>query len=141
MPCDVLIVAAFDPELAWLREVLRGSADRVGTATDVKVNVLTRAVGIGLPLAAAGAARTLAEIQPRAVVALGTCGAYRGGALTIGDVVVATSVRLVDPSVIDGTSQFPGPMSLACDAEPSLAAAFQLAGARAARVATTLSIT
>ncbi|MDP9034395.1 MAG: hypothetical protein M3O50_06280 [Myxococcota bacterium] len=140
MPCDVLVVAAFDPELARIREVLGGRADRAAISAG-EVSVVVRAVGIGLPMAAAGSARAIAEVQPRAVVALGTCGAYRGRALAIGDVVVATSVLLTDPSVIEGRSQFPGPMSLASDAEPSLAAALQLAGARAARIATTLSIT
>jgi nucleoside phosphorylase len=104
--------------------------------------VAARAVGIGLPMAAAGAAKHLGDLRPRAVVAIGTCGAYLGSGLAIGDVVVARRVRLVDPSVLDGRSQFPEPMATTIDAHASLAESIaQATGARMADVATTLSIT
>jgi nucleoside phosphorylase len=110
--------------------------------------VAARVVGIGLPMAAVGAAMHIAELRPRAVVLLGTCGAYRSAsgravpaALAIGDVVATRRLRLVDPSVLAGASQFPEPMSIATDAHPALRDAFASVGARPADVATTLAIT
>jgi nucleoside phosphorylase len=146
--CDVLILAAFVPELAPLRASLGDAMRaRIG-ATDVAARV----VGIGLPMSAAGTAMQLAELRPRAVVAIGTCGAYApdgtAGAsprtpapLAIRDVVVARRVRLVDASVAGGVAQFPEPMSVSIDADAGLADALERAGARRADVATTLAIT
>jgi nucleoside phosphorylase len=110
--CDVLLLAAFAPELeplaADLGEELRG---RVGVH-----GVAARTIGIGLPRAAVGAASHIADLRPRAVVAIGTCGAYaaRPGdpPLAIGDVIVGRRIRLVDRSVVAGAAQFPGAMSL-----------------------------
>jgi nucleoside phosphorylase len=136
--CDVLILAAFHPELAPLH-VLLGDAMRgyVG-----QVFVVARAVGIGLPMAAAAGAMHLGEVQPRAVLAIGTCGAYACSGLGIGEVVVARRVLLVDPSALEGTSQFPGPMSVVTDAHTPMANAISLAtGVSSADVATTLGIT
>ncbi len=134
---DVLIVAAFHPELApfgaTLGEAMLG---RVGA-----LSVMARAVGIGLPMAAVGTAMQIAELGPRAVVLVGTCGAYAGAQLGIGDVVVARRVRLVDPSVALGTAQFPDPMSVVTDAHPGLASGLAAIGARMADVATTLAVT
>jgi futalosine hydrolase len=137
-PLDVLVVAAFYPELAALRAVL-GDALRghVGRAA-----VAARVVGIGLPVAAAGCAMHLGELKPRLVIAIGTCGAYPDAGLSIGEVVVARRVRLVDPSELRGLSQFPEPMSIVGDADASMSDAIALAsGARPVDVATTLAIT
>jgi futalosine hydrolase len=136
--CDLLILAAFHPELAPLRVAL-GDAMRgyVGS-----VLVVARAVGIGLPMAAAAGAMHLAEVQPRAVLAIGTCGAYPGSGLGVGAVVVARRVRLVDPSALHGASQFPGPMSVVTDTHAPMADAIcRAAGVPPAEVATTLGIT
>jgi futalosine hydrolase len=145
-PCDVLLLAAFVPELAPLRAVLGdGMRARVGCA-----DVAARVVGIGLPMAAAGAAMQVAEVRPRAVVALGTCGVYAataGGAsdastpLAIGDVAAARRVWLLDVGAVLGAAQFPEPMSTAVDANGALADALERAGAKRADVATTLAIT
>lgn len=138
--CDVLLLAAFHPELAPLRARLGdGMRARVGGR-----DVAARIVGIGLPVAAAGAAMQLAEMQPRAVVLLGTCGAYLTAGAEgprIGEVVAARRLRLVAPSVVDGLAQFPEPMSVVADAHPAIADALVRAGARAVDVATTLAIT
>jgi nucleoside phosphorylase len=147
-PCDVLLVAAFVPELAPLRVSL-GDAMRARIGG---TDVAARVVGIGLPMAAAGAAMQLAELRPRAVVAIGTCGAYAqdappgpshgtGPGLAIRDVAVARRVRLVDASVASGMAQFPEPMSIAIDTHAGLADALERAGARRADVGTTLAIT
>ncbi len=41
------------------------------------LDVAARVVGIGLAMAAVGAAMQLAELPPRFVVLVGTCGLYR----------------------------------------------------------------
>jgi nucleoside phosphorylase len=144
-----LLLAAFVPERAPLRAAL-GDAMRARVGG---IDVAARVVGIGLPMAAAGAAMQLAELRPRVVIAIGTCGAYAPDASlgapraaaaptpSIGDVVAARRVRLVDASVVGGMAQFPEPMSIAMDAHAGVADALERAGARRADVATTLAIT
>jgi futalosine hydrolase len=115
------------------------------------VSVAARVVGIGLPMAAAGTAMHVAELRPKAVVAVGSCGAYSGrkpsdagGAstpLSIGDVVVARRICLVDASAYAGLTQFPEPMSTAIDASAALAEELVRAGGTQADLATTLAIT
>jgi futalosine hydrolase len=136
--CDVLLLAAFAPELAPLRAVLGDAMQgRVGAA-----DIAARVVGIGLPTAAAGAAVQLVEMRPRAVVALGTCGVYPATApFAIGDVAAARRVHLLDVGVVLGATQFPAPMSTAIDADPVVAAGLERAGGKRADVATTLAIT
>jgi nucleoside phosphorylase len=137
MACDVLLLAAFHPELAPLRTTLGdGLHARVGGR-----DVVARVVGIGLPMASVGAAMQLAEVKPRAVVLVGTCGAYAGSGLSLGEVVAARRVRLVSPAVVAGSAQFPEPMSIASDAHVPTTEALARAGARIADVATTLAIT
>jgi nucleoside phosphorylase len=135
--CDLLILGAFHPELAPLRPTL---GDAMRARLDGR-DVAARVVGIGLPMAAVGAAMQLAELAPRAVVLVGTCGAYAGLGLSIGDVVAARRVRLVDAAVAEGRAQFPEPMSVTGDAAGATVEALVTAGARAADVATTLAIT
>jgi nucleoside phosphorylase len=163
MVCDVLLLGAFHPELAPLHGAL-GEAMRARVGTR---EVAARVVGIGLPMAAAGAALQLAELQPRTVVLLGTCGAYaaaslgsvpslpslpslpspaspaspKSASLGLGDVVVSRRVRLLEPAAVDGMAQFPEPMSIATDAHPATVDALVRAGARAVDVGTTLAIT
>jgi futalosine hydrolase len=135
--CDILLLAAFHPELAPLAPTL-GSAMRARLSGR---DVAARVVGIGLPMAAAGTAMQLLEMQPRAVLLLGTCGAYAGAAIAPGEVISARRVRLVAHSVIRGFAQFPDPMSVVTDADSASFEALVRAGARAADVATTLAIT
>jgi nucleoside phosphorylase len=134
---DVLILAAFAPELAPLSAAFGGRAD----ATVGERRVVTRIAGIGLPAACVGSSAHLGELEPRAVVLVGTCGAYRGAGLSIGDLVVAGALRLVDTAAIAGTAQFPEPMGIAAETDPSLAGALCALGARRCCVATTLAIT
>ncbi len=133
----LLVVAAFPPELAGfcsvLGDALRG---RIGGRS-----VVTRTVGIGLPQAAVGATMAVADAKPEAVLLVGTCGAYPGSGLEVGDVVVARRLLLVDPSVVDGAAQFPGPMSVASETDASMLGDLLRAGAVAADVATTLAVT
>ena len=137
VPTDILILAAFAPELAPLSAAFGGRAD----ATVGGRKIVTRIAGIGLPAACVGSAAHLGELEPRAVVLVGTCGAHRGAGLSIGDVVVAGPLRLVDAAAIAGTAQFPEPMGVAAETDRSLAGAFAALGARRCCVATTLAIT
>jgi len=144
---DLLVLAAFDPELAPLRPLLGDHlAARVGGRT-----VVARTAGVGLAGSAAGAARHLVDVAPGAVVLVGSCGAYASAALAIGDVVVGRTLRLVDLASLDGLAEFPPPMATRLETDARLSealAAFEFAGpprarasACAACVATTLAIT
>lgn len=135
--CDVLILAAFHPELAPLRSLLgEGMRAAVGA-----VEVTARVVGIGLPMAAVGTATVLSEVTPRVAVMVGTCGAYAGTGLSAGDVVVARRIGFGATGVAEGLAQFPEPMSLSTPATESLADALLRWGGRAADVVTTPAVT
>jgi nucleoside phosphorylase len=136
--CDVLILAAFHPELAALRAALgEGMCGHVADAL-----VVGRAVGVGISAAAAGAATSVCELQPRVAVAIGTCGAYRASGLVPGDIVVGRRICLVDAASAEGLSEFPEPMSVALDADASTAESLSKAsGGRPVGIATTLAIT
>jgi futalosine hydrolase len=134
---DVLILAAFHPELEPLRA-------RLGDTMRARVggrDVVARVVGIGLPMAAAGAAMRLHEVQTRAVLLVGTCGAYAGSGAAIGHVVAPARVRLVSHAAIDGVAQFPEPMSVVAETHAPMVDALLRAGARPGELATTLAIT
>jgi len=143
-PLDVLLVAAFDPELAPFvaatapaaRSGLTSGLARLGSQT-----VAVRAVGVGMPAAAAGAATAIAELAPRLVVLVGTCGAYRASGLAIGDVVVADGVRVADGFAVEGRAEFPAPMVTALASDPRPRTELVARGARSVDVATTLGIT
>jgi nucleoside phosphorylase len=143
MACDVLILGAFHPELAALRPILGDALRaRLGAA-----EVVARVVGIGVTMAAVGGAMQLAELAPRVVVLVGTCGAYRAAGdastavLSIGDVAVPARLRLTAPCVVDGLSQFPDPMSVAMDAHAPTVEGLLRAGGKRGDVATTPGIT
>jgi len=112
----ILFVAAFAPEL-------------VALAADVE----RETVGVGLVEAALGATRAIARRRPSGVVLVGTVGAYADKGLSIGDVVVATRVRLASP-----TGELLAAMSHDITTDASLTAR---ANARHVTVATTLAIT
>jgi nucleoside phosphorylase len=94
-----------------------------------------------MPAAAAGAATALAELGPGAVVLVGTCGAYRGAGLAIGDAIVADVVRVADAVAVERRAEFPAPMVTSIDSDQRLRRELAGHGARAAHVATTLGIT
>ena len=126
MTPDVLILAAFDPELAPFRSALGDDF----AATIAGRCITARVAGIGLPSAAVGAAMHIAELRPRAVVLVGTCGAYATSGLAIGDSVVARRLRLVGISSLSGQTEFPESMPVVTEApyaypENELAAAPQ----------------
>jgi nucleoside phosphorylase len=137
MAVDLLLVAAFHPELAALRATLGdGLEARVGG-----LSVAAKVVGIGLPSAAVGLAARLEALKPRGVVMLGTCGVYVGAPFAIRSVAVAKSVRLVDPSAVEKRTAFPDPMSLVHAAHAGMSGALASAGGVLVDVANTLAIT
>ncbi len=137
MPCDILIVAAFSPELSGLEMLLGPSmTESVGGA-----RVAARPVGVGLVCAAAGASLSVARVSPSAVVLVGTCGAYPGSGLGIGDVVLARWVALVEPAAVEQEAAFPAPMATRLAADAELTAGLAACGGTPADVATTLAVT
>lgn len=118
----MILVAAVPQELQRFRELLP--------------NFATAELGVG-PLAAAVAVARLAP-RPSAVVLVGTCGAYPGAHLSIGERVVVRVSRFVDPSVVLGTST-----SITDDvleADEGLVDRFRAIG-RAVTAATTVALT
>ena len=141
LPCDLLVLAAFPPELAPLRATLGDGLRRSFGGHDVAAE----AVGIGLPNAAAGAALKLAALRPRAVVLVGTCGVF-GERLPLGSVAVAHRLVLAEPAVARGEGAYPEPMSTEVVADRALGDALIAAGggrggATRADMATTLAVT
>jgi nucleoside phosphorylase len=134
---DVLILAAFEPELAAFLAAL-GDA---GSAAVGAMRVVPRVTGVGLLAATAGAAAHLCELAPRAVVLVGTCGAYAGAGLAIGDAIAARRLRLADPASIAGDAQFPESMAVETETHRPMTDALAALGARPGCIATTLGIT
>jgi nucleoside phosphorylase len=109
-PGKILILSGWEPELALLRAVL---AENPALAK----LVVARPAGVGLIEAGIGAARAIAEVKPRAVIFLGTAGAY-GKKPAIGAAIVASKVQLIATAVIRGEAYLPAvlPASVVPDA-------------------------
>ena len=137
MAIQVLVLAAFCPELAPFRTELGDTL----TGAIAGLSVAARVAGVGLPAAAAGAMAHIAELQPEAVVLVGTCGAYVGAGLAIGDVVAARRLHLVDLASLAGQAEFPEPVAVTLDANGPMSEGLTAVCARACSVATTLAIT
>ena len=137
MHFGILILSAHPPELSGLRTTL--GDDLSGTSSGVVVQA--RPVGIGLAAAAAGTASALHEVEPRAVILVGTCGAYAGGGVGISEVVVGRRLCLISTAVAQNRAAFPAPMHTSADASAPLSVALAQGGAREVVIATTLAIT
>lgn len=134
---DLLVLAAYAPELAGMRRVL---GDQLfGNVSGVVVSC--KAVGVGLPNATAGTTSRLLQLRPRAVVLIGTCGTYPAASANVGDAVVARRVVLVDPVEVERRGAMPEPMGRTIDCNPMIA--LGLSGGRppACDVANTLGVT
>lgn len=127
---ELLVAAAWDPELARLRELV---GEPAGAALE--------AVGVGLVEAAIGTSRALELARPARAVFIGTCGAFASSGIARGAVVVARAAALVDPAALEGRAALPPPMPREVIADAALADALAAAGARPARVACALGIT
>jgi nucleoside phosphorylase len=125
---DVLLVAAHVPDLAGMRLYL-GDELR-GVIGHLRVHA--KAVGLGMPVAAAAVARAILAVQPRVVVLIGTVGVYPGlSYYRPRDVVIATRVQYLDHAVLAGRSAFPEPMQIAYDLQPVMCAALRVCHPRA----------
>ena len=116
-PVQTLVLSAWEPELAPLRRLLRGSR----AARDVALE----AIGVGTVDAAVGAAHALARTRPRRVIFVGTAGVYPGAtarALPIGAAAVAGELRLVSTATLRGDAYHPAPLVAAAETTPALRA-------------------
>ena len=162
---DVLLLAAFGPELAPLKPAFASSLLAASPAAEDAPapagsmngrigprSLCVRAItcGIGLSAAAAYSSFQIRETRPRAVILLGTCGAYRACApcapreaatLAIGDVIVSRRIVLADWATIEGHAQFPPATAEPISADAGLVESLARAGAARADVANTLGIT
>jgi nucleoside phosphorylase len=134
---DILIVSAHLPELSGLRPLL-GDALRAKVGG---VEVAASAVGIGIPAAAAGLACELGQRAPRAIVLIGTCGAYRGRGYSIGQVVIGRRLHLVSAAAASGGGAFPAPMPVVVETDRGLSTGLSGGGLHEVDIATTLTIT
>lgn len=132
----LLVVAAWEPELARFRERLAAaSASRVAT-----VEIVLATLGVGLVESAIATTQCVARHRPDAALLLGTCGGF-GPALTVGTVVAAAGVHLADATVTAGAAALPEPMPSAAAFEPALHDALVSAGAKSVQIANTAGIT
>jgi nucleoside phosphorylase len=135
-PCDLLILAAFPPELAPLKDVLGEGLRRSFGGHEVAAAT----VGVGMVQAAAGAARIVGMGRPARVVLVGTCGGF-GDAIGVGDVAVAGRIVLAEPAVVRGEGAYPEPMVTELLADEGMATELVARGGKRVGVATTLAVT
>lgn len=133
-PLKAVVAAAWDPELERFRALAQ---PYFGSSS---AHLRCEAVGIGLVDTTAGMARCILHHSPTHVFLIGTCGASRGSGLSIGDVIVGTSVRLIDPTVVEGRAAMPYAAEAIALDEKMIDAVFA-AGAREATIMSTLGIT
>lgn len=134
---DLLVLAAYAPELAGMRRLL---GDQLyGNVSGVVVSCKT--VGVGLPNATAGTIARLMQLHPRAVILVGTCGTYPAASANIGDAVVPRRVVLVDPTEVEGRGAMPAPMGRTIDCNAMIALGLGAGRPPACDVANTLGVT
>lgn len=140
-PVDVLVLAAHAPEFVGLRPHL---GDQLSGFVRGHY-VMAKTIGVGMAVAGAGTANRIHQLNPRAVILLGSCGVYPSAvAYQPLDIVIPKSCHLFDPSEAAGKAAFPAPMQTALDSTPQLSAGLLGASGPRARqvpVATTLAIT
>ncbi len=131
LPVDILLLAAHPPEFVGLRPHIGDQLSGFLRG----LYVVAKTIGVGMAVSGAGTANRIHQLNPRAVILIGSCGIYPGPhEYRPLDIVVASRCHLFDPSVAAGKSEFPEPMQtvLAASAGPR---------ARHVAVATTLAIT
>jgi nucleoside phosphorylase len=120
-----LVVAAFEPELVRFRQL---AADKSAASIAIE------AIGVGVVDAAIGMTRCIARHAPTHALLLGTCGGF---GVATGEVVTATSVRLVAGEL----SEIPPPLRVEEKLDVALHDTLVAAGARSVHVANTVGIT
>ncbi len=132
-----LIFAAWEPELVRARALAVGNSE-----------IVFAALGVGAVEAAHATARALDAHRPDVALLIGTCGVFDRGrsrgadrSFEVGDVVVGAGARLVDVSLLDGTSEIPAPMPIVESASLREALLAESPERRCVQIANTLGIT
>jgi nucleoside phosphorylase len=134
----LLVVAAWEPELARFRERL--------SEAPAGVELVLATLGVGLVEASIAMTRCVALEAPAAALLLGTCGVFEGGhekesRALIGSVVTGGVARLADASILEGEAALPGPMPAEVVLDRGLHDALVGAGAKSVQIANTVGIT
>jgi len=141
VPVDVLVLAAHAPEFVGLRAHIGDSLN----GSLAGFFVVAKTIGVGMAVAGAATANRIQQLNPRAVVVLGSCGIYPSStAYRPLDLVVPSHLHLFDPSVAAGKAAFPEPMQTMVEPDGALSAGLVQSGegrCRTAPVATTMAIT
>jgi nucleoside phosphorylase len=115
----VLVVSAWEPEIASLRRRLRR-----GRAGDTRVEC--RPIGVGAIDASAGAASAIHDARPAQVIFVGTAGRYPGAGtartLPIGGVAIPGELLLMSTAAVRGEAYLPPPLVQRATAAPDLVA-------------------
>ncbi len=126
----ILLVAAWEPELARLRERLAAAPAPAGLV------IALDTLGVGLVEAAIATTQCIMSHRPDGALLLGTCGAFTSAGLALGAVVAGADVRLADAS-----SALPEPMPSHATFDRAVHDALVAAGARSVQIANTLGVT
>ena len=131
---DVLVVGSHPAELRGLRSSL---GERLNGRLQ-GIHVSAKTVGIGMVSAAASTAKRVFQLEPRAVVLLGTCGIYPGlSQYQPHGVIVAEKVGFLDHATEAGQASIPDPMSVEHAIDRTLLAGLTASGrGRPAPIAT-----
>ncbi len=131
---DVLVVGSHPAELRGLRQTLGERLD--GRLQGIHVSAKT--IGIGMVNAAASTAKRCFQLEPRAVIHLGTCGIYPGlSQYQPHDVIVADRIRFLDHATEAERASIPDPMSVEHAVDKTLLAGLTASGrGRPAPIAT-----
>jgi nucleoside phosphorylase len=145
----LLVVAAWEPELARLRDRIASNAgpgapvvfdgDKGGLGPS-GLEITLETVGVGLVEAAIGMTRCIVRHRPDAALLIGTCGAF-GDATAIGAVVTGVGVCIADASVLGGTAALPPPLPAEAIFDTALLAVLVSAGAKSVQIANSVGIT
>jgi futalosine hydrolase len=138
-----LVLAAWPPELAELRRLLRHRKSHIGTLKGFAPPVVARAAGVGLVEAAIGTTAAIAEVRPDAVMFVGTAGSYPGSRpdLALAGVVAARRLVLSADGVATGDAYMPPPLPATQVTTLTLRRIAAAAGLLMADVACPLAIT
>jgi nucleoside phosphorylase len=128
---DLVVLAAHVPDLQGMRRHV--GRDLHGTIGGLRL--ICRAAGMGLGTAGAATMRRLLRTPCRGVLFLGTCGIYPGlPDYQPHDVVVASTVKLLDHAALAHQSAYPEPMVTEATPHPLLAAGLTNVHSRARQV-------
>lgn len=139
---DLLVLAPTAPDLRGLRDLL---GDRM-EGRFRGVHIVAKAVGVGMPAAAAGSAKRIFTLRPRAALFVGTCGVYppavgQAPDFQPHDVIVPTGAMLLSLEVATGRAAFPEPMTTRLEPHRALTAGLTSPRTRAGLVASALAST